>query len=130
MSLGGEHKQSSSTVPAAQYVRMSTEHQRYSTENQAEAIAQYAARQGFEIVCTYADNGKSGLRIEGREALRQMLTDVESGGAGFKAILVYDVSRWGRFQDPDQSAHYEFILGSVDRDVLAALPLDDGRVNT
>src|SRR5205823_6936363 len=24
-------------------------------------------------------------------------------------ILVYDVSRWGRFQDADESAHYEFI---------------------
>ena len=29
-------------VPAAQYVRMSTEHQRYSTENQSDAILQYA----------------------------------------------------------------------------------------
>lgn len=24
-------------------------------------------------------------------------------------ILVYDVSRWGRFQDADESAHYEYI---------------------
>src|SRR5207253_1672658 len=24
-------------------------------------------------------------------------------------LLVYDVSRWGRFQDIDESAHYEFI---------------------
>src|SRR5437660_3736131 len=87
---------------------MSTEHQRYSTENQADTIAQYAARYGFEIVRTYADNGKSGLRIEGREALRQLLSDVESGDAGFRAILVYDVSRWGRFQDADESAYYEY----------------------
>src|SRR5438128_2648755 len=26
-----------------------------------------------------------------------------------KAILVYDVSRWGRFQDADESAYYEYI---------------------
>ena len=32
-----------------------------------------------------------------------------SGAAGFNTILVYDVSRWGRFQDSDESAHYEFI---------------------
>src|SRR3954447_8250534 len=95
-------------MPAAQYVRMSTEHQRYSTENQADAIAQYAGRFGFEIVRTYADNGKSGLRIEGREALRRLLNDVESGAAEFRAILVYDVSRWGRFQDADESAYYEY----------------------
>jgi len=39
-------------VRAAEYVRMSTEHQKYSTENQAEAIRQYAVRRGFEIVRT------------------------------------------------------------------------------
>src|SRR5213078_2008750 len=87
----------------------STEHQRYSTENQADAIAQYAVRFGFEIVRTYADHGKSGLRIEGRNALRELLRDVESHNAPFKVILVYDVSRWGRFQDSDESAYYEFI---------------------
>jgi resolvase-like protein len=96
-------------VPAAQYVRMSTEHQRYSTENQADAIAQYAARQGFEVVWIYADHGKSGPRIQGRDALRQLLNDVQSGSADFRAILVYDVSRWGRFQDADESAYYEYI---------------------
>ncbi len=31
-----------SLVRAAQYLRMSTEHQKYSTENQAETIQQYA----------------------------------------------------------------------------------------
>jgi DNA invertase Pin-like site-specific DNA recombinase len=34
---------------------------------------------------------------------------VENGKADFKAILVYDVSRWGRFQDADESAYYEYI---------------------
>lgn len=94
---------------AAQYVRMSTEHQKYSTENQAEAIRLYAERRGFEIVRTYADEGKSGLRLDGREALQRLLADVESGLADFEAILVYDVSRWGRFQDADAGAYYEYI---------------------
>ena len=40
------------TRRAARYVRMSTDHQRYSTENQADAIAIYAAAHGFEIVRT------------------------------------------------------------------------------
>ena len=96
-------------VPAAQYVRMSTEHQRYSTENQSDAILQYAVRYGFDIVRTYADNGKSGLRLDGRDALKQLLIDVEGGSPGFKAVLVYDVSRWGRFQDADESAYYEYV---------------------
>lgn len=103
-----------STLPtgsarAAEYVRMSTEHQKYSTENQAEAIRQYAARRGIEIVRTYADQGKSGLRLDGRDALKQLIADVQNETADFTTILVYDVSRWGRFQDADESAYYEYI---------------------
>ncbi|KAA8389414.1 hypothetical protein [Acetobacter sp. DmW_125131] len=39
------------TIPvrAAQYVRMSTDHQKYSTENQAEIIAAYAGRRNFQM---------------------------------------------------------------------------------
>lgn len=96
-------------IRAAQYVRMSTEHQKYSTENQAEIIAQYAARRGFEIVRTYEDAGKSGLKLDGRVSLQKLIEDVRSNAADFEAVLVYDVSRWGRFQDADESAYYEFI---------------------
>lgn len=92
---------------AAQYVRMSTEHQENSTENQRDAIRQYADAHGFEIVRTYADEGISGLSINGRNAFQQLLDDVESGRADFSAILVYDVSRWGRFQNPDEAGFHE-----------------------
>ena len=67
-------------VRAAQYVGMSTEHQKYWTDNQADAIQGHADRRGDEIVQTYADDA---------------------------VALVYDVSRWGRFQDPDEAAIYE-----------------------
>lgn len=88
---------------------MSTEHQQYSTENQEDAIRQYAERRGIVVVCTYADEGRSGLRIDGRNALQQLIEEVQSGTAEFTTILVYDVSRWGRFQDADESAYYEYI---------------------
>ncbi|MFP3569855.1 recombinase family protein [Paraburkholderia sp. SIMBA_030] len=97
------------SVRAAEYVRMSTEHQQYSTENQRDRIREYAGRRGLEIVRTYADEGKSGLRIDGRQALQQLIKVVESGRADFQVILVYDVSRWGRFQDADESAYYEYV---------------------
>jgi DNA invertase Pin-like site-specific DNA recombinase len=93
---------------AAQYVRMSTEHQKYSTENQADTIAEYAERRGFEVVRTYEDSGKSGLRLDGRQSLQRLIADVRAG-ADFTDILVYDISRWGRFQDADESAYYEYI---------------------
>jgi len=96
-------------IRAAQYVRMSTEHQQYSTDNQSDMIHEFASKHGMEIVRTYADEGKSGLNLDGRLALQQMLNDVTSGSADFEAILVYDISRWGRFQDADESAYYEYV---------------------
>jgi len=94
-------------IRAAEYVRMSTEHQKYSTDNQAAAIRRYAEKRGYIIVRTYADEGKSGLNIGGRLAIQQLLEDVETARADYQALLVYDVSRWGRFQDPDEAASYE-----------------------
>src|SRR6478752_3702289 len=88
---------------------MSTEHQQYSTENQADVIAEYALKRGFEIIATFTDAGKSGLRIDGRDGLRDLIKTVEAGAATFRTILVYDVSRWGRFQDADESAYYEYV---------------------
>jgi DNA invertase Pin-like site-specific DNA recombinase len=96
------------TRPAAVYVRMSTEHQQYSTSNQMDVIREFARARGMEIVSEYSDEGKSGLSIEGRESLARMIDEVRSGTAAFNCILVYDVSRWGRFQDADESAYYEF----------------------
>ena len=104
-------------VPAAQYIRMSTEHQQYSTENQAKAITEYARQRGYDVVKTYADGGKSGLTIAGRDSLRQLIQDVQQGDAHFKTILVYDISRWGRFIDADESAYYEFICRRAGIDV-------------
>ena len=95
-------------IRAAQYVRMSTEHQQYSTENQADVIREYAERHGIEVVRTFTDAGKSGLRMHGRDALRSLIDTVTAGNADFTAILAYDVSRWGRFQDADESAFYEY----------------------
>jgi DNA invertase Pin-like site-specific DNA recombinase len=93
---------------AATYVRMSTEHQQYSTRNQADAIERYAAQQNLTIVKRFVDAGRSGLTLSRRTALRDLLLEVQSGGAEFGTILVYDVSRWGRFQDADESAYYEY----------------------
>ncbi|WP_271528799.1 recombinase family protein [Bradyrhizobium sp. CCBAU 25338] len=94
---------------AAQYVRMSTDRQQYSIQNQAAVIAAYAHAHNLAIVRTYADEGESGLRIKNRAGLSSLLEDVQGGNADFGHILVYDISRWGRFQDMDESAHYEFI---------------------
>jgi DNA invertase Pin-like site-specific DNA recombinase len=91
---------------------MSTEHQQYSLENQSLAIQKYAHSHDFEIVQTYTDSARSGVVLRHRTGLQRLLQDVVGGSAEFQAILVYDVSRWGRFQDTDESAHYEFLCKS------------------
>ena len=110
---GGEH----GVKKAAMYVRMSTDHQKYSTENQEDAIREYAERRDIQIICTYADQGKSGLDIGGREALQRLISDVENKRAEFSVILVLDVTRWGRFQDADESAYYEYVCRRAGIDV-------------
>lgn len=97
------------TRRAAQYVRMSTDHQRYSTANQKQVIGVYAAERNIEIVRTYTDDGRSGLTIIGRSGLQELIADVQFARINFDCILVYDISRWGRFQDVDESAYHEFI---------------------
>lgn len=98
---------------AAQYVRMSTELQDFSITSQIAVNSAYAEAHGLEIVQTYSDAGISGLGIAKREGLKALLADVVGGSPPFSTILVYDVSRWGRFQNPDQAAHYEFLCAEA-----------------
>ncbi len=100
---------SSSLIPVALYLRMSTEHQQFSLENQTAALRVYAEKNSFIVVKTYTDEGKSGLDLKHRKGLVQLLQDVVQGDQPYHAILVYDVSRWGRFQDIDEAAYYEFL---------------------
>jgi DNA invertase Pin-like site-specific DNA recombinase len=97
----------STSTAAAQYIRMSTDNQDLSPATQKEAIAAYAEAKGLEVVATYEDFGCSGVRLKNRPALMQLLRDVTQGPQ-FSAVLVYDVSRWGRFQDTDAAAYYEY----------------------
>ena len=94
---------------AAMYVRMSTDHQKYSTENQGVAIREYADRRNIELVKIYTDGGRSGLNFSGRSALQNLIADVQEETKEYSIILIYDVTRWGRYQDVDESAYYEFI---------------------
>lgn len=117
-------------IPAAEYLRMSTEHQQYSLENQSAAIRRYAKEKGFTVIRVYSDAARSGVALKGREGLRKLLLDVASGKADYRAILVFDVSRWGRFQDADEAAHYEFLckLAGIPVHYCAEAFTNDGTV--
>ena len=109
------------TIPemqAAQYLRISTGRQSTSLAGQAEMVERFANRQGITIGRTYFDLARSGLTTAGRLGFRQMLLDVRSKERTFSLILVPDISRWGRFQNPDQAAAYEFFCRDAGVEVL------------
>lgn len=114
------------TIKAVAYVRMSTERQQYSTQNQMSVIRSYASSHGMSISRIYSDDGISGLRIENRSGLQSLIADVAKPDRGFAKVLVYDISRWGRFQDTDQSAYYEYLCRMNGADVIyCAEPFDN-----
>ncbi|MBC5764146.1 recombinase family protein [Ramlibacter sp. GTP1] len=86
---------------------MSTDQQPLSIESQRSAISLYARDHGYEVVATYLDQAKSGVKLSGRDGMQALLRDVMNA-PDYKAVLVLDVSRWGRFQDVDESAYYEY----------------------
>lgn len=102
---------------AAAYVRMSTDHQKYSTDNQMDAIRNYATKKNIEIVRIFADEGKSGMQVKGRAAFQTMIGIVGNGHADFDLIIAYDHSRWGRFQQNYEGAHYAYLCVNAGVDV-------------
>ncbi len=82
-------------VPSVGYLRMSTDKQETSPEQQRAEIEKYAASKGYSILRWYADLGISGDRTEKRLQFQQMLADAAEGR--FRAILCWDQDRFGRF---------------------------------
>ena len=72
-------------VPAVAYVRMSTDHQKYSTENQLDIIRNYATARGLQILRVFEDSGRSGLRLDGREALQNLIAEVRNRPRGLQS---------------------------------------------
>ncbi len=91
----------------AGYLRSATQLEGDALRRQLEAVIRYARDRGMQIVRVYCDECGSGLRRGGRCGLRQMFRDIESGTGDFDAILLFDPSRWGRFQEPDRAACLE-----------------------
>ena len=97
-------------LKGAMYIRMSTELQVESPENQGRAIRAYAAEYDIEIVKTYADLGVSGINTEKREQFQALLDDVEQGRNAYNIVLYLDESRWGRFVDSREADYHRMRL--------------------
>lgn len=82
-------------IDAAAYLRMSTDDQSASIPDQKRSIVEYAKMHGYRIVAEYSDPGISGDNTSKRKGFRRMLDDAAVGR--FRVILVWDLSRFGRF---------------------------------
>jgi hypothetical protein len=80
---------------AAQYVRMSTEHQQYSPENQLEVIREYAASHKIEIMRDYSDPSKTNVAIGSKRLGLSLLryTNTHSG-TNYRAGLLPQTYCW------------------------------------
>src|SRR3989338_5043490 len=95
---------------AIAYYRHSAEDkQENSVLIQREHAQKFAAQYQIEIIHEEADEGKSGL-LSNRPGFEKLFSEwiLKSDAPQFDYVLVYDVSRWGRFQDQDEAAYYEF----------------------
>jgi DNA invertase Pin-like site-specific DNA recombinase len=79
-----------------------------SLDIQDEILRRFAVENGFTVTRVYEDSG-SGRSADTREGFSALIDDVAANRANVDAILVRDVSRWGRFENIDESAYYEFI---------------------
>ena len=80
----------------AAYCRVSTDklEQAESLQHQKEFFAEFARRNGHELVRLYADEGISGTSLKKREEFKRLLNDAERGLFG--QVVVKDISRFAR----------------------------------
>jgi DNA invertase Pin-like site-specific DNA recombinase len=105
---------------AVAYLRKSTrDQQENSIFNQRKAIDAFAERHDISIVKYLVDDGISGLTMEKRDAFKELINEyVIAGKMEFTIILVLDVTRWGRFQDIDESAHLEYVCRKNGKEII------------
>jgi len=94
---------------AALYMRRSTnpELQADSLRVQEELLRAYAAAHHHEVTAVFSESA-SGRTVDGRAEFQRLIAAVRRG-ARFELILVVDVSRWGRFDSPDEAGYYEWV---------------------
>jgi DNA invertase Pin-like site-specific DNA recombinase len=85
-----------SLIPAAGYLRRSTNKQEKSLDDQRREIERYAAEHGYVIVRWYIDDGISGDATDKRLDFQRMHKDA-CNGRDFDVILCWDQDRFGRF---------------------------------
>jgi site-specific DNA recombinase len=87
-------KTTANLLPAAGYIRMSTDQQEASPARQRAEIEGLAERTGYRVVAWYEDHGLTGTESKNRPNFQRLLADAKKGK--FRAILMYEQSRLSR----------------------------------
>ena len=90
---------------AIAYLRKSTDLQETSLEQQKEDILLFAKEHSIKVVGFFAEEA-CGENVEGRPQFRKMI-DCCKSQQDFQYVFVYDISRWGRFENPKESVYWE-----------------------
>ncbi len=114
-------------IPSQQTQKKAIAYYRHSAEDkqensvtiQRQHTQKFANENNIEIIHEEADEGKSGL-LANRPAFERLFANwIENPEAPqFDYVFVYDVSRWGRFQDQDQAAHLTYLCKKHGKEVV------------
>jgi DNA invertase Pin-like site-specific DNA recombinase len=86
----------SDSTPVCLYLRMSSDKQDKSIDDQRAELISYCAGKGYVIVREYADEGVSGWKSRERKGFQHLIAAAADGD--FQLIICWDQSRFSRFE--------------------------------
>ncbi|MDP8212774.1 MAG: recombinase family protein, partial [Candidatus Zapsychrus exili] len=90
---------------AIAYLRKSTDMQETSLEQQKKDILVFADANEIEVIRFFEEEA-CGENVEGRPIFQEMIDYCRTSNEPFQYVLVPDISRWGRFQDPTETFYW------------------------
>lgn len=111
--------QQTSKKAVAYYRHSAEDKQENSVAIQRGHVERFALEHDIVIIHEEIDEGISGL-LANRPGFERLFENwIKNVNAPhFNYVLVYDVSRWGRFQDQDQAGHYVYLCKKHGKDVV------------
>jgi len=101
---------------AIAYLRKSTDLQETSLEQQKEKVLEFAREHSVRVIEIFAEEA-CGENVEGRPEFRKMIECCKSN-EDFQYVFVYDISRWGRFENPKEAVYWEVEVERAGRKVV------------
>ena len=103
---------------AISYCRCSTDKQDVSIAQQREVIEKYCQENHIKLIKSFQDEGISGITSEKRPGFMAMVDFVKKNFDDFDYVLVYDQSRFGRFNNPKEAVYWEYEIERYDKKII------------